>query len=420
MKYFISIEEVKAIVESMSMIDDGKQVLVQMGVSQLKDDKVLCCLRVTGRTDQIWTRFSATPVEDGAEMEEFITATKQFAGVLSAMVSYNKDIAIEIKEDIVAITVDGVASIPVDVIKGLYELPEITMGKTEPVLFQIFADSKDFSTFAKEGCMYADPVKGNGCENIIMQLDLKVGTMQGSSTDGFLIGRSKTLIKINQKQLTDSGEVLEKYFSGKPGESMEKLILLVPDKAFSRMLKVEEGAPQITLAADTKHLFVGAGRNVYALTLGAQLINLDNALKTFAESEVSASLELSSKDVVRAVQTIKKVGSVKTGSDKVCMHVTLQDSMLCLSADAGTVRIPLKSISDNAELDFFCYSNLFEKAVSGVASESLIMQNLSGNGPVRFLKEENSFAMIYMLKARKPASEETSEGESAREAELSE
>lgn len=420
MKYFISIEEVKAIVEAMIMIDDGKQVLVQMGVNPLKDDKVLCCLRVTGRTDQILTRFSATPEEDGAEKESFLTATKQFAGVLSAMASYNKDIAIEIKKDIVAITVDGVASVPIDVIKGEYELPEITMGQTEPVLFQLYADGKSLSEFAKEGCVYADPTKGNGAENVILQLDLKAGTMIGSSTDGYLFGRSKMVIKVNQKQLESSGEALDKYFAGKPGESLEKLILLVPDKAFSRILKVGEGVPQITFAADTKHLFVGAGRNVYALTLGAQLLNLDNAFSIYAKADISACLELSSKEVVRAVQTIKKVSTVKKGSDKVFMHVHLQDSMLCLSADADTVKVPLKSISDNAQVDFYCYSNLLEKAVSGVPSENIVIKNLSDNGPVRFLKEEDSFAMVYMLKARKPVSEETPEGETASEAELSE
>ncbi len=406
MKYIINRVEVKAMVEAMNLIEDGQQVWVQMGVGSLRGDSIMCCLRVTGRTEQILTHFSALPEEEDGEKESFIASTKHFSGVLSAMLSYDKDIVLELKEKSVEVSAAGLASVSVDKMIGEYELPEITMDKTEPILFCVSAEIKDFSVFLKEGCVYADAVKGNGCENIIWQFNLKEGTLQGFSTDGFLIGRSNTSIVVSQDCLNDgSKNALEQYFAQKPGESLEKVIALVPDKASTKIMKITEGLSQVKLAVDSKHLFVCVGRNIYAVTMGAQMLNVASVLKEFETTEVTASFALPLKEVARAVQTIKKISAVKKGNDKVCMHVTIENAMLCLTADNDTVKVAIENYSDAAEIDFFCYAHLFEKAMAGVLADKIIIQNLTGNGPVRFLKEKDSFSMVYMLKARNPVSE---------------
>ena len=418
MKYTVKVTEVKAIVDAMSMIDDGEQVVCLMGVGQEKDDKMVCCLRVTGRNDQITTKFVAVPEEEPECVEEelFVVNTKQFAGVLSAMLPYNSDITIENMEASVSIGVKNVTQIAVEKIPEENDAPEIKMGKELPILFQVLAQSKVFSAFAKTGCMFTDTVKGNGCENVTLFLNLKDGEISGYSTNGFLIGRSKGKVKVDTRQNYD--EALEAYLKEK-GEQKEKVLILIPEKSFSHFLKVIEAVDQFAIMADARHLFVGAGRNVYALTLGAQHINLEGPIVKFEEQGSEAVLKVASKELLRAVQTLKKINQVKHGSDKVCLSVTAKETSLCLTAGTDSVKIPGVEMSEGSIVDFNCYSHLLEKAVSCMTTERITMQLLPQQAPVKISEDVSSFDTVYMLKARKMDTEKEADEESG-DAKLSE
>lgn len=418
MKYTVKGTEVKAIVDVISMIDDGEQVVCLMGVGQEKDDQMVCCIRVTGRNDQITSKFLAVPEDEPecVEKESFVVNAKQFAGVLSAMLAYNSNTIIENTENSVLIGVENVTQVAVDKIPDENCTPEIAMGRELPILFQLSAKSKDFANFAKAGCMFTDTVKGNGCENVALFLNLEVGELSGYSTNSFLIGRSKGKVTVDTRQNHENA--LEAYLKEK-GESKERILILIPEKSFSHLLKVIETAGQFAMIADARHLFIGAGRNVYALTLGAQHINLEGPIAKFEEQGADAVLKIETKELLRAVQTLKKINQVKHGSDKVCLSVTAEGTSLCLTAGTDCVKIPGVDISEGGIVDFNCYSHLLERAVSSMTTEHITMQLLSQQAPVKISEDASCFDTVYMLKARKTETEKAA-GETGGEAEMSE
>lgn len=412
MKYVLNIKEAKGLVDSMSLIDEGSQAEVLLGVNIIKESQVMCGLRVTGRTDQIMTRFSAVVDEDVIEPESFVVSVKEFAGVLSGMASYNKDIVIDTASaSAVSLSVPGEkntsAQVYVNKISGGCETPEIPMNSKE-LLLQVVCKTEKFKAFAQRGCMFADAAKGNGCENVILKLNMKTSQMTGYSSDSFVIGWTNGNVSVNETQNAQFKEALAKYLSRKEGESEENIILLIPEKSFSKLLKVVDGCEQFGLAADPRHLFVGAGKNAYTLTLGAQRLNLEGPIAAFETGEAVSILKMAPKELLKGVQLLKKTGTIKNGGDKVCLHVTISDNDLCLSAEKDAVQIPLTDVTvkQGEEIDFYCYSNLIEKAVSSITDDCMTMTILQGKGPVKMTGKNVGENIIYMLKSRKPVSEE--------------
>ncbi len=410
--FVIKNSNLAALVAAMKNVNLGK-VTFTMFTKKVQDgdnEAYMCMARITSAVDQIQIGFTV-PYTDDMPPVAFTVSAKKFVEISDAILSFEKDVLVEVQDGQMILTVEGITSlnIPLEAEADA----EIKFDNTGAIAF--FAEGKGFGKMIRRGGLAAEAsAEQDILKNVALKLTIPASeegdkTLECYSTDGHVIAYAKGAAQ--QIKIAE-------------GNDKKEATLAIPAETFGRMVNILKEAQMVKfMFNDTMCAVGGAGAIMYTFTLGAKVFEVNNYLKQWADKGTEAEVTVDADSILNTV----KVLEVAEGK---AMVVTMRnsDNKLSLETNSTNNSVTVSATAQNGSLNpedetsiYGISSKLLVKIVKSLNKGNVtIRTNNEGQFPFIFsngtVTEPDESATVYCLKVRSQKATQAAPAESEADA----